>query len=123
LHLLETGLKAIQLSPYHADPPARRSVRLDTAAGFLACYVPLSPSGSWVSHQIQRHLLSSLPATRAIQRCASWRSHNTARPHRARNLRPDRGESITVPVSDLAAARIRRHKILGGLIHEYERVA
>lgn len=26
-------------------------------------------------------------------------------------------------VSDLAAARTRRHKILGGLIHEYERVA
>jgi hypothetical protein len=41
LHLLETGLKAIQLSPYHADPPARRSLRLDTATGFLACYFPL----------------------------------------------------------------------------------
>ena len=25
LHLLETGIQAIQLSPYHADPPARRS--------------------------------------------------------------------------------------------------
>jgi hypothetical protein len=32
-------------------------------------------------------------------------------------------ESITAPASDLAAARIRPHKILGGLIHEYERVA
>jgi putative transposase len=50
--------------------------------------------------------------------------YNGHRPHRARNLRPpDRGESITAPLSDLAAARIRRHKILGGLIHEYERVA
>jgi putative transposase len=47
---------------------------------------------------------------------------NQHRPHRARSLRPpDRGESITAPVNDLAAARIRRHKILGGLIHEYER--
>lgn len=46
------------------------------------------------------------------------------RPDRARYLRlPDGGESITAPVSDLAAARIRRRKILGGLIHEYERVA
>jgi hypothetical protein len=41
LHLLETRLKAIQLSPYHADPPAPRSLRLDTTAGFLACYFPL----------------------------------------------------------------------------------
>ena len=41
LHLLETGLKAIQLSPYHTDPPALRSLRLDTTAGFLACYFPL----------------------------------------------------------------------------------
>jgi hypothetical protein len=40
LHLLETGLKAIQLSPYRADLPARRPVRLGTAAGFLACYFP-----------------------------------------------------------------------------------
>jgi hypothetical protein len=27
------------------------------------------------------------------------------------------------PAADLATARIRRHKILGGLIHEYERDA
>lgn len=41
------------------------------------------------------------------------------RPRRARYLRPpDGGENITAPVSDLAAARIRRHEIGGGLIHE-----
>ena len=74
LRLLETGLQAIQLSPYHADPPAHRPVRLGTVTGFLACYFPLSPFGSRVSHQIQRHLLQSLPATRAIQQCASWRT-------------------------------------------------
>jgi hypothetical protein len=72
-HLLETGLQAIQLSPYRADPPAHRPVRLGTVTGFLACYFPLSPFGSRVSHQIQGHLLQSLPATRAIQ-CASWRT-------------------------------------------------
>ena len=74
LRLLETGLQAIQLSPYRADPPAHRPVRLGTVTGFLACYFPLSPFGSRVSHQIQRHLLQSLPATRAIQQCASWRT-------------------------------------------------
>jgi putative transposase len=50
--------------------------------------------------------------------------YNQHRPHRARSLRsPDGGESISAPVSDLAAVRIRRHKILGGLIHEYEPAA
>jgi len=49
---------------------------------------------------------------------------NQHRPHRARNLRPpDHDDSITAPVTDLAAAWIRRRKILGGLIHEYERTA
>src|SRR5260370_5700231 len=40
LHLLETGIRAIKLSTYHADLPARHPVRLGTAAGFLACYFP-----------------------------------------------------------------------------------
>ena len=34
---------------------------------------------------------------------------------------PARG--TTVPVTDLATALIRRHKVLGGLIHEYEQAA
>jgi len=75
-------------------------------------------------HQVQRHLLSSLPAGRAIQRCTSWRSYNRHRPRRARNLRPpDHDDGITAPVTGLAAARIRRRRVLGGLIHEYERDA
>jgi transposase InsO family protein len=50
--------------------------------------------------------------------------YNRHRPHRARNLRPpDHNDSSTVPVTDLAVARIRRRKVLGGLIHEYERAA
>ena len=49
---------------------------------------------------------------------------NQHRPHRARNLRPpDHDASTTAPVADLAAARIRRRKVLGGLIHEYGRAA
>ncbi|HEY2262404.1 MAG TPA: integrase core domain-containing protein [Streptosporangiaceae bacterium] len=50
--------------------------------------------------------------------------YNRHRPHRAGNLRPpDWDDIITAPVTDLAAARIRRHRVLGGLIHEYERAA
>src|SRR5712691_3534975 len=41
LHLLEAGLQEIRPSPYPADPSARHSMRLDMAAGFLACYFPL----------------------------------------------------------------------------------
>jgi putative transposase len=50
--------------------------------------------------------------------------YNRHRPHRARSLRPpNSGDITTAPVADLAAARIRRNEILGGLIHEYERAA
>ena len=41
LHLLEIGIQAIQLSPYHAGLAAPRPIRLGTAAAFLACYCPL----------------------------------------------------------------------------------
>ena len=50
--------------------------------------------------------------------------YNQRRPHRARNLRPpDYDDSTTSPVIYLVTARIRRKKILGGLIHEYQRAA
>lgn len=50
--------------------------------------------------------------------------YNRHRPHRARNLRPpDRADLTTAAVIDLATAKIRRRKVLGGLIHEYERAA
>src|SRR4051812_4442507 len=47
--------------------------------------------------------------------------YNRHRPHRTRNLRPP-GHDIgaIAPVTDLAVARIRRRKLLGGLIHEYD---
>ena len=49
--------------------------------------------------------------------------YNRHRPHRARNLRPpDCDDITTAPVADLTA-RIRRRKVLGGLIHEYEQAA
>lgn len=49
--------------------------------------------------------------------------YNGHRPHRARSLRPPDGDGITAPVTDLAMARIQRHGVLGGLIHEYRRAA
>jgi len=49
---------------------------------------------------------------------------NRHRPHRGRNLRPpDHDDRVMAPVTDLATARIRRRKVLGGLIHEYKRAA
>ena len=47
--------------------------------------------------------------------------YNQHRPHRAMDLRPPDGGDT--PVADLATVRIRRHKVLGGLINEYERAA
>ena len=50
--------------------------------------------------------------------------YNRHRPHRARNLRPpDCDDITTAAVTDLTTAKIRRRKVLGGLIHEYERAA
>src|ERR1700677_306387 len=74
LHLLETGIQVIRLSPCHADLPARRPWHLGTATGFLPCYFPWLSFRTQVRHQIQRYLLSSLPAARAIQQCTSWRT-------------------------------------------------
>jgi putative transposase len=50
--------------------------------------------------------------------------YNQHRPHRARSLRPPDCDHTTMAlVTDLATTRIRRHNVLGGLIHEYERAA
>ena len=50
--------------------------------------------------------------------------YNRHRPHRARDLRtPDCDGITTAEVADLTTVRIRRRRILGGLINEYERAA
>jgi len=49
--------------------------------------------------------------------------YNRHRPHRGRNLRPDCDDITMAATSDLAAARIHRRRVLGGLINEYERAA
>jgi putative transposase len=49
---------------------------------------------------------------------------NRHRPHRGRNLRPpDCDDTTMAATSDLAAARIQRRRVLGGLINEYEQAA
>jgi putative transposase len=50
--------------------------------------------------------------------------YNQHRPHRARNLRPPgTGEIAPAAIADLMNVKIRRRKVLGGLINEYERAA
>jgi transposase len=50
--------------------------------------------------------------------------YNEHRPHRGRNLRSPGADEIAPPVAvDGAAPEIRRRKVLGGLINEYERAA
>jgi putative transposase len=64
----------------------------------------------------QRHLRAVLAEYAA--------RYNQHRPHRSRNLRPPDCDEITPAViTDLATARIRRRRVLGGLINEYERAA
>ena len=48
---------------------------------------------------------------------------NQHRPHRARDLLPPDGDMTTAGIAGLTTARIRRRRVLGGLINEYERAA
>jgi putative transposase len=50
--------------------------------------------------------------------------YNQHRPHRARDLRPPDCDDITMAeIADLTTARIRRRRVVGGLINEYKRAA
>jgi putative transposase len=50
--------------------------------------------------------------------------YNEHRPHRARNLRPPAAaEMAPAGIANLATPKIRRRRVLGGLINEYERAA
>jgi hypothetical protein len=57
---------------------------------------------------------------------AGWpaAAYNRHRPHRGRNPRPPDCDDITMgAIGGLAATRIQRRWVLGGLINEYERAA
>jgi putative transposase len=50
--------------------------------------------------------------------------HNQHRPHRGRNLRPpSTGKTIATAVTDLTTGKIRRRRVPGGLINQYEPAA
>jgi hypothetical protein len=65
---------------------------------------------------VPRHLLAIL---------GEYVTHyNEHRPHQGRHQRPpDAADARLAAVGDLAAARIRRKKILNGLINEYSHAA
>jgi putative transposase len=48
---------------------------------------------------------------------------NRHRPHRGRGQRPPDRDALPAPVADLGAVRVRRRKVLHGLINEYEQAA
>ena len=48
------------------------------------------------------------------------RHYNGQRPHRSRQLRPPRPDH---PVAGLSRERIKRRRVLGGLVSEYKQVA
>ena len=94
-------------------------------AGIKVVKIPLrSPRANayperWVrtarSEVTERMLIAGPRHLRAVmdQYVAHYSRH---RPHRARNLRPPDCDDVpAAPITDLATARIRRRKVLGGL--------
>src|SRR5436309_15967952 len=49
--------------------------------------------------------------------------YNGHRPHQGRGQRPPDRDTLPTPVTDLSAVRVRRRKLVRGLINEYEQVA
>jgi hypothetical protein len=45
------------------------------------------------------------------------------RPHQGREQRPPDWHTLPAPLTDLDAVRVRRRKVLHGLVNEYEQVA
>jgi hypothetical protein len=51
------------------------------------------------------------------------RHYNQHRPHQGREQRPPALETSPAPVTDLTAVRIRRRRVLNGMINEYSQAA
>jgi putative transposase len=49
--------------------------------------------------------------------------YNEHRPHQGRGQRPPDQETLPPPVTDLDMVRVRRRKILDGLVNEYTQAA
>ena len=74
-HLLEIGLQAIQLSPYHRAPRSTAPDAWARPAVFWHALVPF-PFRVQVSHQAQGPPSESLPAMPGMQLGASWRTRS-----------------------------------------------
>jgi putative transposase len=105
---------------------------LSTAGIEVVKIRPRSPAANayaerWVrtvrAEYTDRMLIAGLRHVRAV--LDEYTAHyNRHRPHRARNLRPPDDDAVAVTaITDLAAARIRRQRVLDGLINEYQRAA
>ena len=86
------------------------------------------PFRTRVSHPIPRHLLSSLPATRAIQRCALVAPATTVtRPHRTLGQggrpSPRTTNSPTLRRNKPRSTRSNDATASAGSLHEYQQVA
>jgi putative transposase len=49
--------------------------------------------------------------------------YNDHRPHQSRGQHPPTADELPAAVTDLTAVRVRRRKILNGLINEYSQAA
>lgn len=74
LHLLEIRIQVIRPSPYHADLPAHRPCTWARPPVFCHAVFPYCPFELRSGIRSRDKLLPSLPAARAIQQCASWRT-------------------------------------------------
>jgi hypothetical protein len=117
--LARTGLARLAVRSDHGSPGHVCSDR-----GFVVAshYVQaeVQPGGNARAGQdralVPQHLRAVLDEYAAC--------YDRHRPHRGRNLRPPDCDDFTMAAtSDLAAARLQRWRVLGGLINEYERAA
>jgi transposase InsO family protein len=105
--LADAGIKVVKIPPRspRANAYAERWVR--TARAEVTDQMLIAG---------QRHLLAVLDEYGA--------HYNQHRPHRALNLQPPRRADITpAAITDLTTPKIRRRRVLGGLINQYERAA
>ena len=103
--LADSGIEVVKIPPRspRANAPAERWVRTVR------------------SEVTDRMLIAGQRPLRAVLDEYA-RHYNQHRPHRARNLSPPHRDETT-PVAGLSEAKLRRRRVLGGLISEYPQAA
>jgi hypothetical protein len=117
LHLLETRLQAITLSPYHADLPARHPIRLGVSCRFTGMLFSHMSFRTPVSHQIQRQS-PLVPARCAGDTTVRLMAHRPLRTLRSETngqagACPDRTRAI--PCNAQAGSGVPEEFLLGGM--------